>query len=343
MIVPPNFLDDWRMDVLAHALGNDALAPLYVLRLWSWCQNEKRWQFPDFGVNHLRAICKALHEPEAFMEAMEKAGYAERFEEGFSSSAWAALNGQLIAAWKNGKTGGRPKKPTGNPTDNQRGNRTETVGLTDKTGQEKKEPPVAPSVAPTPPPPAAPPPAPKPPPAPPAPPPAPAPPGVDLFGTKPGRTPKPKPKSVDSVSQFLDSRPSGVSEQVWGEWLAYRLEMSSKNKSAPFTAPAIKGVGNYLKRCNDIGETSDEALLRSMANGWKVPYPDREMAAAFNRRISNQTFRRPTANDQHAAAGAALAGFGREPSTHGARHGNYRADPSEAEDIDFREQSGPTE
>lgn len=322
------------------------LAPIYVLRVWAYCQQRKTWQFPDLGADALRGICKAPHDPELLLDSMAKAGYIERMGNGFSSSAWAALNAQLIAAWTNGKNGGRPsKKPSGiptvtqgaNPTVNQGVNPTATVGQTDKRREEKKHPSSAPAGAPPSPSPAA-------PPAPPAPPAAPPPPGVDLFGGAPPRAPRQKPAPAQSVDAFIDSKPEGVSAQVWAEWLAYRLEYASKNRKEPFTAAAVRGVGAYLKRCNATGESSDDALVRSMAQGWKVPYPDSGLLRQQERAQGiGHGMRRPTAHDQASAAGAALAGFGRPQPVTERPHGTDRPDTSEAEDIDYREHPGAPE
>lgn len=315
------------------------MAPIYVLRLWSYCQMRKSWQFPDLGADALRGICKAPHEPEALLDAMAKAGYAERLGDGFSSSEWATLNAQLIAAWTNGKksAGRPPKKPDGNPT--------ETGRLPDKRREDKKTPPSAPAGATAPPsaPPAPPPPktpaeAPKPPPAPMPPPPAPepavapaapvaGPKGVDLFGQPPEKKPskrKPAPGTPAEVE-----RPDWIPQKVWDEFLAYRFAMAGKNKAAPFTADSIKGSIRYFEQCREKGESPENAYLRMCAHGWRVPYPERDVKGWEG----GNTPRRMTANDHHAQAGAALAGFGRQKQ----ERSSYGEPGQDFVDVEYRD------
>lgn len=322
------------MDVLATALGCDPLAPLYVLRLWSWCQNRKSWQFPDLTASALRGICKAQHEPELLIEAMVSAGYVERMGAGFSSSAWATLNAQLIAAWTNGKNGGRPKKAV------------ETVGLTDKKREEKKQPRSAPTGA-TPPPsppappaePPKPPPAPTPPPPPPAPapaasaPPAAVPRGRSLFGDDDGDGAPPKKRTKVAATPAEVERPEWFPLTVWNEFLAYRLEYAKKNKAAPFSAPAIKGSIRYFDECRSKGEEPEAAFLRMAAMGWRVPFPERTFGGSNGAQ-------RVTSNDRNAAAGAALAGFSRPQPERASRHGTHIED---AEDVEYRDAPRSTE
>lgn len=341
------------MGVLTDLLAGDALAPVYVIRLWAHCQNKKAWAFPDMSALQFKAVCQGIvaHKPEAFLDAFVTAGYCARDGAGFAVPSWEQLNTQLIAAWTNGARGGRP---TGK-------NPTKTPRLTDKRREEKKEPPAAPIGAdapPAPPPPAAPapkpkaapkpPPAPEPPPPPPAPPveppapaPAPVPPapapapapiptpaGIDLFG-KPTATRKtPAPSAGDFVL------PDFIPQDVWNEFLAHRMELSKLNKKAPFTAGAMKGVVSDVKKCMEQGESATDALRRCMAEGWRTPYPKRATPTAL---FAPRTTRR----DEDAARANRLAGRDTPPpppqgQSHEESRGRHRG-TGDVVDVDFRE------
>jgi hypothetical protein len=111
MIVDPDFLDHWRVGMLAELLGNDPVAPLYILRLWAHCQVRKGDTFavPPSG---LRAICRAdAHDAQAFEDAMVESRWLSRDGPNITALDWAEKNRALIAAWRNGAGGGRPAKP----------------------------------------------------------------------------------------------------------------------------------------------------------------------------------------------------------------------------------------
>lgn len=118
MIVDPDFLDHWRTGMVVDALG-DPMAPMYILRLWSHCQERKADTFvmPTRG---LKSQCKFPGDAEAFEAALIEAGFIERNGDSIYVCGWSEKNSSLLAAWANGQKGGRPKKetqpkPTGNP------------------------------------------------------------------------------------------------------------------------------------------------------------------------------------------------------------------------------------
>lgn len=136
MIVDPDFLDHWRTGMVVDALG-DPMAPMYILRLWSHCQERKSDTFvmPTRG---LKAQCKFPGDAQAFEDALVEAGFLERAGETIRVCGWAEKNASLLAAWSNGSRGGRPKKtqqkPMGNPhgtqpepSENQTGTHAEPI------------------------------------------------------------------------------------------------------------------------------------------------------------------------------------------------------------------------
>lgn len=107
MIIEPDFLDDWRTRMLVDLLDRDEFAPLYILRLWSYCQTQRTVTFvmPAAG---LKAQCRYAGNAEAFERAMIAAGFIERNDDVLHVLRWEEQNVKLIANWKNGKKGGRP-------------------------------------------------------------------------------------------------------------------------------------------------------------------------------------------------------------------------------------------
>lgn len=140
MIVQPNFLDHWKTRALGKTLGDDPLAPCYILRLWGHCQNQKTHRFREMNPRVLAGICCFSGDPATLLNAITSCGFAQISGGYFEVHEWAEYNSGLISSWKNGRKGGRPKKPTGIPR--------VTHGVTDredKIREDKIE-----SIAPTP-------------------------------------------------------------------------------------------------------------------------------------------------------------------------------------------------
>lgn len=140
MIVQPNFLDHWKTRLLQTELGDDPLAPTYVLRLWGHCQEQKSHRFTRLSAGALAAICHFKGAPEQLWLAMQTAQFIFVKGERVEAHQWNDYNSGLITSWENGKKGGRPKKPTGyprvahgqpeaNPKLTDRGDRIEEMGL----------------------------------------------------------------------------------------------------------------------------------------------------------------------------------------------------------------------
>lgn len=109
MIVDPDFFDHWRTRMVVDMLGGDALAPVYIMRLWAHCQNRKSDTFaiPPSGI---KALCHFGGDAQALEDALIAAEYLARDGQQVTVVGWAQKNAQLIAAWENGARGGRPKK-----------------------------------------------------------------------------------------------------------------------------------------------------------------------------------------------------------------------------------------
>lgn len=110
MILEPGFLDHWKTVRLVNALKAET-APLLVIRLWEHCQQRKRATFHGFTAETLAAVCRWNGDPSKLWEAMTAAGFI-RYEAGaVIVHDWEESNRSLIAAWANGRKGGRPSKP----------------------------------------------------------------------------------------------------------------------------------------------------------------------------------------------------------------------------------------
>jgi hypothetical protein len=148
MIVEPDFLDHWKTRTLVALLGDDELAPLYIIRIWAHCQNRRQSRFETFPTAALKGVCRFNGDAELLERSLFDSGFIARGEDGsLSVVGWDEHNSTLVANWVNGKRGGRPrntqntheKKPIDNPNANWV-NPMETqtqIGVTEKRREEK--------------------------------------------------------------------------------------------------------------------------------------------------------------------------------------------------------------
>lgn len=120
MIVSPDFCDHWKTRLLVDLLKDEA-APVYLLRLWSHCQNRKSDKF-TMSATAVRAVCRSPHDAAQFEAALIESGFLRRDGGDVEALGWAEYNSGIISSWENGKRGGRPRKPVGKPNNNPRVN-----------------------------------------------------------------------------------------------------------------------------------------------------------------------------------------------------------------------------
>ena len=113
MLIDTDFLDHWRTRALVDLLGGDELAPLYLIRLWGHCQTRRAdtFEIPTAG---LKALCRYAGDANRLESALIEAGWVERDGRNLRACKWLQKNSGMFARWENGKSGGRPKKPTDN-------------------------------------------------------------------------------------------------------------------------------------------------------------------------------------------------------------------------------------
>jgi hypothetical protein len=113
MIVDPDFPDHWKTRLLVNSLDNDQAAPMYVLRLWAHCQNRRQSKF-ELSSEALKALCCFPGQANKLEASLVASGFVRRDERLLIVCGWASYNASLLAAWENGKKGGR-KTPSGTP------------------------------------------------------------------------------------------------------------------------------------------------------------------------------------------------------------------------------------
>ena len=119
MIIDPDMPDHWKTRMLVDLLGGDEMAPLYLIRLWGHCQNRKKCGFDSLPPAGLKALCRFQGDADAFDAALAECGFISREGSSVTVCGWDEHNSSLVAAWENGKRGGRPRKPTGNQNQTQ--------------------------------------------------------------------------------------------------------------------------------------------------------------------------------------------------------------------------------
>lgn len=131
MIVDPDFFDHWKTRLLVASLDGDEAAPLYVLRLWAHCQNRRKDTFDNLAPAALKALCHWPGEANKLDSSLVTSGFIRRESSILIVVGWSEYNAQLIAAWENGKLGGRKRRPRtrGQPTGIPRGSPGGTQSL----------------------------------------------------------------------------------------------------------------------------------------------------------------------------------------------------------------------
>lgn len=120
--------------MLVGLLDGDEAAPVYVLRIWSHCQNRRQAQF-DLSAEALKALCRFPGNSNRLEASLTASGFIRRAERTAAESSqlivcgWEDHNAALLASWNNGRKG-RGKSKTDEPTGMSTGPPTgESVGI----------------------------------------------------------------------------------------------------------------------------------------------------------------------------------------------------------------------
>lgn len=120
MIIQPDFIEHWRTRMLVDLLDGDEMAPMYVIRILSHCNNRKKTQIEPMHNLGLKSLCRYSGDAEMLESALVESGWIEKTETGYDVPRFRKHNAQLFTSWENGSKGGRPrKKPKQNPTETQ--------------------------------------------------------------------------------------------------------------------------------------------------------------------------------------------------------------------------------
>ncbi|MFH1300684.1 MAG: hypothetical protein ABIK07_06450 [Planctomycetota bacterium] len=147
MIIQPDFIEHWRTRMLVDLLGGDEMAPMYVIRILSHCNNRKKTQIEPMQNPGLKALCRYNGDAELLESSLLESEWIEKTETGYDVPKFAEHNAQLVNSWENGKKGGRPKKnpietqskPSNNPTETHGNQRREEKRREEVKEKEKKE------------------------------------------------------------------------------------------------------------------------------------------------------------------------------------------------------------
>lgn len=134
MIIETDFPDHWKTRALTAYCGDGAV--LCLLRLWAHCQVRKEYVF-DYTPDVLEAVAGWNGEPGQFFDGLRLYRFIDTNGGEIEIHDFKKINPKLVANWKNGSKGGRPKteetrpepttnpaethsKPNGNPTATER-------------------------------------------------------------------------------------------------------------------------------------------------------------------------------------------------------------------------------
>lgn len=142
VIVKPDYFTHWKTQMLVSVTGLEE-SKLWPLMLWAHCERKKNEKHPNLPRYAVRSICGTTLPEDEVINALEASGYAYYDGADFIVHEWEKYNSSLIAAWENGKKGGRPitekptaKKPTGSRGDTD-GIPSENPRRTDKSREDK--------------------------------------------------------------------------------------------------------------------------------------------------------------------------------------------------------------
>ena len=110
MILETDFVDHWKTQRLVFVCGAEAV--LCLLRIWSYCQQRKRWQFDNAQASIIEWIGKWNGEKGLLLSTLKEVGFIDEEEDGeFSMHDFDTMNSRMIANWKNGTGKSKKKNP----------------------------------------------------------------------------------------------------------------------------------------------------------------------------------------------------------------------------------------
>lgn len=108
MNITPTWIDEPRQQDLVRETGSPE-APLWIQRLFAFCQQQRQWEFPAMKPKTLAHVCRWDSKRDC-AKLLLKLGYIEPLlGGGFRILDFPKLNEKLIGKWESGPKGGRPR------------------------------------------------------------------------------------------------------------------------------------------------------------------------------------------------------------------------------------------
>ncbi len=129
MIVDPSVTGHLKYRRLKRLIGPIAMEVLVLL--WGHCQEGQRGEvWRNIDDDYIEDVCRWESDRGRLVEALIQSRWIEKKANGsVVVRSWEFYNNSLVKNWKNGVRGGRPKKPSGNPTGTQQEPKHD-IGLT---------------------------------------------------------------------------------------------------------------------------------------------------------------------------------------------------------------------
>lgn len=125
-VVKPGYWTHWKTQLLETLAGRPE-AVLWPIKVWTFCEGQKRWVHPNLPDLAIDGIC-GFHDPENPRvnpaALLVSAGFIRKESNAVIVHEFEDYNSAMVHNWTVGKLGGRPRRK--NPRDKQRVNPSET-------------------------------------------------------------------------------------------------------------------------------------------------------------------------------------------------------------------------
>lgn len=99
MIIEPDFVDHWETRLFGGLLGDDEMAPIYLIRLWAHCQQSKATKFEVMSMDDLKVLCRYAGAASVLDGALVASNFIARNGDAIEVLRWAEQNACIVASW----------------------------------------------------------------------------------------------------------------------------------------------------------------------------------------------------------------------------------------------------